>query len=312
ETADAVIGAVRAALVREHDVAPGTVALVRPGAIPRTTSGKIQRSATRAAFTDGTLPVVRRSDTGAPQPQAAPAAPAAALDAGRVRAVVAELAARRLGVTVDPAAPLVGQGLDSLAAVELQAAVAGATGVELSLEELLAGASVDDLTLEAPAAPAAALDAGRVRAVVAELAARRLGVTVDPAAPLVGQGLDSLAAVELQAAVAGATGVELSLEELLAGASVDDLTLDAPAAPAARPASAAPGERLPLSTNQQAMVFLEQQHPGTSALHISLAVRLLTEVRHDALHRAFQQLVDRHPVLRTALRWADGEPYQSV
>src|SRR5690606_39059222 len=43
-----------------------------------------------------------------------------------------------------------------------------------------------------------------------------------------------------------------------------------------------------------------------------LAVRLLTEVRHDALHRAFQQLVDRHPVLRTALRWADGEPYQSV
>ncbi|MGW7219884.1 amino acid adenylation domain-containing protein [Streptomyces sp. NPDC054826] len=234
ETADAVIGAVRAALVREHDVAPGTVALVRPGVIPRTTSGKIQRSATRAAFTDGTLPVVRRSDTDAPQPQAA------------------------------------------------------------------------------PAAPAAALDADRVRAVVAELAARRLGVTVDPAAPLVGQGLDSLAAVELQAAVTGATGVELSLEELLAGASVDDLTLDAPAAPAARPASAAPGERLPLSTNQQAMVFLEQQHPGTSALHISLAVRLLTEVRPDALHRAFQQLVDRHPVLRTALRWADGEPYQTV
>src|SRR5690606_39257464 len=46
--------------------------------------------------------------------------------------------------------------------------------------------------------------------------------------------------------------------------------------------------------------------------HISLAVRLLTDVRHDALHRALQQLVDRHPVLRTALRWADGEPYQSV
>ncbi|MFD5943549.1 amino acid adenylation domain-containing protein [Streptomyces griseus] len=239
ETADAVIGAVRSALVREHAVAAGTVVLVRPGQIPRTTSGKIQRSAARAAFADATMKVVHRSDTG-DGPLPAPTAPRPAALPGR-------------------------------------------------------GAPDDT-----------------VRAVIADAATRRLGVTVDRSAPLVGQGLDSLAAVELQASVARAAGVELSLEQLLAGASIDGLTLDTPAAPAPRQPSAAPGDRLPLTTNQQAMVFLEQQHPGTSALHISLAVRLLTEIDTEALRRTFQRLVDRHAVLRTALRWADGEPYQSV
>ncbi|MFH8660652.1 amino acid adenylation domain-containing protein [Streptomyces afghaniensis] len=251
ETADEVIGAVRAALVREHAVAPGSVVLVRPGGIPRTTSGKIQRSATRAALATGTIKVVRRSDTGGPEPSGTP--PRAAT-----------------------------------------AATAAASAVPTA------------------ATPGRQPDPDALRAVVTDLATRRLGVSVDRTAPLVGQGLDSLAAVELQAAVAQTTGVELSLAELLAGAAVDDLTLDTPAAPVARPAPAAPGERLPLTTNQQAMVFMEQQHPGTSALHISLAVRLLADVDPDALHRTFQRLVDRHPVLRTALRWADGEPYQTV
>ncbi|MFH8241788.1 amino acid adenylation domain-containing protein [Streptomyces sp. NPDC018321] len=265
EQAEEVVGAVRAALVRDHGVTPGSVVLVRPGVIPRTTSGKIQRSAARAALAEGAMKVVHRSDTApatATEPSSAPSssAPSAPVadattdPAGGddLRAVVARLAGRRLGVRVDPAAPLVAQGLDSLAAVELQAAVAEATGVELSLEELLAGACVDALTLTAPAAPV-----------------RAPGATGD-------------------AGDAGATG------------STGDT------------APPAPDGRLPLTPSQQSMVFLEQQHPGTSALHISVAVRLLSPVAPDALGRAFQQLVDRYPALRTALRWADGEPYQTV
>ena len=34
----------REAVVNEHDIAPHEIALLRPGALPKTTSGKIQRA----------------------------------------------------------------------------------------------------------------------------------------------------------------------------------------------------------------------------------------------------------------------------
>ena len=46
---------VRAAVAAEHDVTPHEVVLLRPGALPRTTSGKINRGATRQAYLGGTL-----------------------------------------------------------------------------------------------------------------------------------------------------------------------------------------------------------------------------------------------------------------
>ncbi|HEX4797319.1 MAG TPA: fatty acyl-AMP ligase [Humisphaera sp.] len=46
---------VRAAVAAEHDVMPHEVVLLRPGALPRTTSGKINRGATRQAYLEGTL-----------------------------------------------------------------------------------------------------------------------------------------------------------------------------------------------------------------------------------------------------------------
>ena len=56
--ADAVIGAIRQAIAEEHDVAAAAVILIRPGSIPKTSSGKIRRRATREAYLGGTLPVV--------------------------------------------------------------------------------------------------------------------------------------------------------------------------------------------------------------------------------------------------------------
>jgi len=51
----ALVRAIRGALVREHDVGADTVVLLRSGGLPRTTSGKLQRHACRAALLDGTL-----------------------------------------------------------------------------------------------------------------------------------------------------------------------------------------------------------------------------------------------------------------
>ncbi|WP_069166750.1 fatty acyl-AMP ligase [Nocardia altamirensis] len=49
--------AVREAIFTVHDVGVHEVVLLNPGAIPRTSSGKIQRSASRTAYLDGTLRV---------------------------------------------------------------------------------------------------------------------------------------------------------------------------------------------------------------------------------------------------------------
>jgi acyl-CoA synthetase (AMP-forming)/AMP-acid ligase II len=45
--ADEILGAIREAVANEHEIAAGEIVLVRPGALPKTTSGKVQRSLTR-------------------------------------------------------------------------------------------------------------------------------------------------------------------------------------------------------------------------------------------------------------------------
>jgi acyl-CoA synthetase (AMP-forming)/AMP-acid ligase II len=51
----AVIDTIRQAIAREHDLHAFDVLLLKPGAIPKTSSGKIQRAACRAAYLEGTL-----------------------------------------------------------------------------------------------------------------------------------------------------------------------------------------------------------------------------------------------------------------
>lgn len=52
----AMTTAIRAAVLREHDLALAAVVLTRPGALPRTSSGKIRRRATRELHLTGDLP----------------------------------------------------------------------------------------------------------------------------------------------------------------------------------------------------------------------------------------------------------------
>jgi acyl-CoA synthetase (AMP-forming)/AMP-acid ligase II len=52
---EAVVRAIRRAVAEEHDVRVHTVALLRAGHIPKTTSGKVQRHACQASFLKGTL-----------------------------------------------------------------------------------------------------------------------------------------------------------------------------------------------------------------------------------------------------------------
>jgi acyl-CoA synthetase (AMP-forming)/AMP-acid ligase II len=48
-------GRIREAVTEEHEIAVHQVVLVRPGAIPKTTSGKVQRNLTRQLYLAGSL-----------------------------------------------------------------------------------------------------------------------------------------------------------------------------------------------------------------------------------------------------------------
>ncbi len=52
---EAMVRAIRRAVAEEHDVRVHAVLLLRAGSIPKTSSGKLQRSACQAGFLDGTL-----------------------------------------------------------------------------------------------------------------------------------------------------------------------------------------------------------------------------------------------------------------
>ena len=68
----------------------------------------------------------------------------------------------------------------------------------------------------------------------------------------------------------------------------------------------------PLSYGQQALWFLYQLAPQSSAYHIILAARILSQIDTEAMRHAFQMLIERHPILRcTFTSHADG-PVQQV
>jgi hypothetical protein len=72
------------------------------------------------------------------------------------------------------------------------------------------------------------------------------------------------------------------------------------------------GGRLPLSYGQEQLWYLDQLNPSSPLYNIPAALRLRGHLDAGALRDAFQDLAERHEVLRTCIRSADGEPYALV
>ena len=68
----------------------------------------------------------------------------------------------------------------------------------------------------------------------------------------------------------------------------------------------------PLSYGQKSLWFESQLSPAGAGYNISVALRIHSELDWGALQKAFQQLVNRHPTLRTTFRVVDGLPNQVV
>ena len=140
-----LVAAIRRAVAGEHEAQVHAVVLLRPATIPKTTSGKIQRSACRARYLDGTLEALGGWQAGL---ETAPAEPADLDHPEGVRRWLAAEVAARAGMTVeeiDLGQPLDHYPLDSLAAMELMHAVESRLGVVLSMESFFAGGSLAEL-----------------------------------------------------------------------------------------------------------------------------------------------------------------------
>ncbi|MBB2914097.1 amino acid adenylation domain-containing protein [Streptosporangium becharense] len=137
--------------------------------------------------------------------------------------------------------------------------------------------------------------------------------------PLLALGMDSLAAQELTQRVQAELGVRLPLGDLLGGASladvaslVTDLPLPEPAGgPVAGGDSGAPATPR-MSQGQRDLWLLHRLEPESTAYTTAAAFRLDGLLDAEALRRAHDRLLRRHPALRTVFAERDGEPVPVV
>ncbi len=165
---ETVAGAIRQAVAQQHDLHVYAIALLRPGSIPKTSSGKIQRHACRTGFLNGTLETIVTSQHD--EPVLAPVAEltratllaAAAYERQPLLATYLQAQIAR-ALQVAPAQigidqPISTLGIDSLMAVELQHALETELGVVVSMVSFLQDQTVDQLAasilLDAAEAPA--------------------------------------------------------------------------------------------------------------------------------------------------------------
>ncbi|MEM6404508.1 MAG: condensation domain-containing protein, partial [Cyanobacteria bacterium P01_D01_bin.116] len=151
-----VTNAIRQAISEEHEVQAYAVVLIKPGSIPKTSSGKIQRRETRARFEKGTLIVVGssvlESSDIARKETRLKRSELLALSPRQCQAVLETYLigqeARVLGIVPDdinPEEPLTTLGLDSLKVFELKNRVEVDLEVEVSVADFFEGMSTRSL-----------------------------------------------------------------------------------------------------------------------------------------------------------------------
>jgi acyl transferase domain-containing protein/acyl-CoA synthetase (AMP-forming)/AMP-acid ligase II/acyl carrier protein len=177
EQLDDATAAIRQALSDEHDLAVHAVLLVRPGSVPKTSSGKVERHSCRAMFLAGQFQVVHEWRG----PVEAPTAPAAdgSRGAAEIESWLLQRLAGHLGLppgAIDPTTPLGRYGLSSRDAV----------GLAGDLEEWLGRQLPPTLLYEHPTVRALARHLGGERPGPVAAPARRR-VTGEPVA-VVGVG----------------------------------------------------------------------------------------------------------------------------
>lgn len=155
-----VASAIRREVAAAHELQIYAVVLIKPGHLPKTSSGKVQRQHCRSLFLEQRLPVIGQHLLPGPARLALERAEDEALlhtmqvlsdSTARYRVVTDFLEryiARLLGIhsaSIDVQQPLISLGLDSLMTVELTSSLETYFGVVISMSTLLDGLSMAQL-----------------------------------------------------------------------------------------------------------------------------------------------------------------------
>jgi amino acid adenylation domain-containing protein len=223
--ASRIADSIRDAIAVTYELPVHRVVLVPPGAVPKTSSGKVQRSLARRLYLDDALEIMARSE---PEPVRAQA-PSEVVD--RIRAIMAEVL-----------------GLEDVAATDDFFALGG----------------------------------------------------------------HSLLATQLASRVRELLAVDLPLRAIFESPTPIALAAGVAAFPAAAPSNPIVqidrSGRLPLSFSQERMWFLHRLNPQSAAYNVAGAIALDGPLDVMALEGAFDEVFDRHEVLRSTYPIVNGEP----
>jgi amino acid adenylation domain-containing protein/thioester reductase-like protein len=133
-------------------------------------------------------------------------------------------------------------------------------------------------------------------------------------------GIDSLTAVEFRNTIEKELSFNLPITRLLAGPSLDDLSVEIAAGLELIPADSLAGIRdvtpelgtFRLTADQQAMWFLDELMPEGITFNVSGAVKIRGDFEVKSMEQALKASMDRHTMLRTTFSIEDGEPVQTV
>jgi amino acid adenylation domain-containing protein len=159
---DSTLALVRRGLAENHELAPHAIVLIKTGSILKTSSGKIQRRACKAAFLEKSLSVVKewhegeQSNVALPQALDVPVEQDSRKPSAAMIWLISEIA-RRTGVQpakVDVHQPLTAYCLDSLTAIELAHKLQADFSIDIKMSDLF-DLTIADLMRVAEVKPAA-------------------------------------------------------------------------------------------------------------------------------------------------------------
>ncbi|WP_437779136.1 amino acid adenylation domain-containing protein [Sorangium sp. So ce1097] len=135
--------AIERAVADRHEVGVHAVVLIKPGSLPRTTSGKVQRRACRGRFLDGSLDVVWQSTRADDAARAGARAESAEPPQSALESALAGIWAEVLGrAQVGRNEEFLSLGGDSLRAMQVSGRVSEALGIEVGPAQLFESTTV--------------------------------------------------------------------------------------------------------------------------------------------------------------------------